>query len=103
MGRTSAATSICIKKEEEVLRMVCIAPDLGGLCDATGLSANHIFGMKSVSALVPRRSGKGMKACYRPATLWTRNLSLQQCVVTRFYFQWLFATPFFRARGVKIF
>jgi hypothetical protein len=33
------------QKEEEVMRMVCNAPDLGSLCDATGLPANDIFGM----------------------------------------------------------
>jgi hypothetical protein len=33
------------QKEEEVLRAVCNIPDLGSLCDATGPSANDIFGM----------------------------------------------------------
>jgi hypothetical protein len=89
---------IYLTQKAEVLRMVCTAPDLGSRCDATGLSANDIFGMmKSVSALVPRLLGKAMKTRHCSVTLWIGNLSLQQCVVTCFDSQWPFSTSFFRA------
>jgi hypothetical protein len=92
------------QKEEEVLRMVCNAPDIGRLCDVIGSSANDIFGMMKKRFCTPALPfGKRDENTFRPVTLWIRNLSLQQCVVTCLYSQWPASTLFFRARGLKIF